>query len=80
MNKRDPRMDAIIGAAMEVHGELGCGFLEAVYQEDHTINYLKATGIRTGLLLNFGAQSLEYKRFVHSGNIASPRSQSAQSV
>ena len=111
----------IIGAAMEVHRELGPGFLEAVYQEalaiefekqgipfvrepklmvsykgvqlskyyeadficyekiivetkatkqltgsdeSQVINYLKATGLKLGLLFNFGAESLEYKRLV----------------
>jgi len=111
----------IIGAAMEVHKELGCGFLEAVYQEalelefmfrkipyqrekklnifykgillnkyyeadficfdkvivelkalsgltsDHEaqlLNYLKTTNLKVGLLINFGRQSLEYKRMV----------------
>ena len=111
----------IVGAAMEVHRELGCGFLEPVYQEalelefqhrgfpyereakldilykgqllkkyyeadsicfdkiivelkalseltseheSQLLNYLKATGLKVGLLINFGTQSLEYKRMV----------------
>ena len=120
---RDERTYKIIGAAMEVHKELGCGFLEAVYQEAlaiefkmrempykqqqvieimykeiplekkyqpdflcyneiiveikalsgltgndeaQIINYLKATKLKVGLLINFGTKSLEHKRFVHS--------------
>jgi len=61
---KDKRTYKIIGAAMEVHTELGCGFLEAVYQEAQLINYLKATNLKVGLLLNFGSKSLEHKRFV----------------
>ena len=123
---RDKKTYAIIGAAMEVHRELGCGFLEAVYQEalgieftdkeipfkakpeimieykgkplkkkyepdflcyddviveikamaklssnEHAqiINYLKASKIEVGLLINFGSKSLEYKRFVYDPQI-----------
>jgi GxxExxY protein len=112
---------AINGAAMEVHSQLGCGFLEAVYQEALSIelthrgipferekeicirykgavlekryyadfvcydkvivelkaiseltsthvaqvlNYLKATGYRVGLLMNFGETSYTFKRIV----------------
>jgi GxxExxY protein len=117
----DPQTYAIIGAAMEIHRQLGHGFLEAVYQEAAVIefplrqipferevslpikyknillsthyradfvcytevivefkalsrlsnveeaqllNYLKATVLKRGLLINFGASSLQYKRLV----------------
>jgi GxxExxY protein len=120
---KDPRTHAIIGAAMEVHRVLGCGFLEGVYQqalalelaardvpfgreveipvsykgqeldiryraefvcfdsvilelkarltgteEAQVLNYLKSTGYEVGLLLNFGAASLEYRRFIFLNN------------
>ena len=113
---------AIMGAAMEVHRELGSGFLESVYQEAlevelarreipfeshkslkivykgqtlkkefiadlicfgkiavelkaqdslsgkeeaQVLNYLKATGLKLGLVINFGSHpKLEWKRLV----------------
>jgi GxxExxY protein len=121
VEERDPQTYAIIGAAMEIHRQLGHGFLEAVYQdaaviefplkqipfekevmlpikyksvllptyyradfvcfseiivefkalsrlssveEAQLLNYLKATGLKRGLLINFGTSSLQYKRLV----------------
>jgi len=113
---------AVIGLAFEVSNELGCGFLESVYEnallmllrqrgfsvksqwpikvmfrgtcvgdfigdivvddkvlielktvktlapEHHAqiINYLNATGIKVGLLINFGPSRLEYRRYTRN--------------
>lgn len=35
-------------------------------EEAQIINYLKAARLDRGLLINFGAKSLQYKRFVHN--------------
>ena len=35
-------------------------------QEKQLINYLKATGKELGILVNFGAKSLQYKRAINS--------------
>ena len=112
----------ILKACYTVHNELGCGFLEKVYQEAlevqlsemdipferekhlpityhgkvlkcdyiadfvvdnkviielkavtemspifeaQTINYLRATGIKVGLLINFGIRQLQIKRLAY---------------
>jgi hypothetical protein len=47
-------------------------------EEAQLLNYLKATGCPVGLLINFGSQKLEWKRFantrigVHSRPFAVP--------
>ena len=48
--ENDPQTYAIIGAAIIVHRALGCGFLEAVYQE--------------ALVIEFTRQSIPFRREV----------------
>lgn len=121
----DPQTYAIIGAAMEVHRELGSGYLEPAYREAlqiefelrdiphaaevalrieykqrvlttryradfvcfgsvlveakaqrkltgvetaQVLNYLKTSGLRRALLVNFGGRSLEFERYVRSAD------------
>ena len=40
-----------------------CASLEGVH-EAQILNYLKASGIRVGLLMNFGKPKLQYRRFI----------------
>jgi GxxExxY protein len=43
-------------------------------EEAQVINYLKATGYEIGLLINFGAESLEHRRLVFSKPLPSKKS------
>lgn len=51
--------------------------VDALAEKDvaQLLNYLKATGLRRGLLINFGARSLQYRRLVFG-----PEEESLESV
>ena len=51
----------LLGIAMQLHRELGCGFKEKAYQDAFDHHQL-------GLLLNFGTTSLEYKFIPNRSN------------
>lgn len=67
--------EKIIGIAIKIHRALGPGFVEKIYEkvlskiielfEHQMLSYLKTSGKRVGLILNFGGKSLEIKRIVH---------------
>ena len=54
------RSSEVETAVAQTHAQLG------PIEEAQVLNYLKATGYETGLLLNFGRSSLQYKRDVQT--------------
>ena len=53
----------VIKVAMNEEGLKAIKELTGI-DEAQVINYLKATGLKIGLLINFGAESLEHKRLL----------------
>ncbi|MBS0651725.1 MAG: GxxExxY protein [Verrucomicrobia bacterium] len=49
--------------------ELKCCTTLLPEHKAQVINYLKASGMSVGLLVNFGQQKLEYKRLRHPSNV-----------
>jgi GxxExxY protein len=50
--------------------ELKCSTALPPEYQAQVINYLKASGLPVGLLVNFGNQKLEYKRLHHPNNFS----------
>ncbi len=63
--EKDRQTYEIIGAAMEVHRvEIKATTALVPPNQAQLLNQLKAPKYRRGILINFGAASLEYKRMV----------------
>ncbi len=56
------RADLIVDGKLILEVKAVSGLIPA--HESQALNYLKATGLRLAVLLNFGAKSLEVKRIV----------------
>ena len=55
----------IIGFFYEVMNELGVGFSESVYHKAQVINYLAASKLPVGLIINFGQLKVQTARLQH---------------
>ena len=60
----DPLTEPVIGSVFKVAHGLGSGFLEDAHTAQ-SLNYLKATGLPTCLLVNFGTPRPQIKRLSH---------------
>ena len=59
---------AVVGAAILCYGSLLVEIKAAEYltsrDQSQLLNYLKATGLKVGVLINFGRTKCEFKRLV----------------